>query len=123
MCYYTPGSIDINRLLLTNFDFYELNYNLTIAFALLGYFLFAILSTYPVEFWRKTPYLLSTVLSVYIFHLITLCPGSSEKGSTYALLKPEPYHEGINGDSWLAATAFSFVIVQFVRLDNILINF
>ena len=36
--------------------------------------MFTALSSYPVEFWNKTPYFFPSILAIYLFENIALCP-------------------------------------------------
>lgn len=46
-----------------------------IAFVAFG--LFSITSMHPVEFWHKTPYFVPTILALYLFNNIMLCPSAA----------------------------------------------
>ena len=40
---------------------------------------FVLLTAYPMLFWRKTPFIFAMLTSVYVFHLIGMCPSSENE--------------------------------------------
>ena len=86
----------------------------------IGFAVFGILTAYPFEFWRKTPYMFANLLSVYLFHNIMLCP-NSENGYRSALA-PYINSKDLNDDRFLAAIAYIYLFFSFVKyfINNIL---
>jgi len=70
-CYYYENGIvstDATGVITrNNFAFNELNGVSSMVYLLVGYAIFAALVIYPVEFWRKIPYFIPSILSVYLF--------------------------------------------------------
>ena len=62
----------INRY---NFDLTQLNFWVTMTYLIVGYLLFAIFTSYPMEYYTKGPYFLGSLMSVWMFQNIMLCPG------------------------------------------------
>ncbi len=60
-----------------NFDMDYLNPGLFTGFIICAFLVFSILTSYPLEFWRKTPFMFSLILAIYEFHVIMLCPNSN----------------------------------------------
>ena len=87
-----------------------LNYASSWVIFLLGYLLFGVLTAYPVEFWRKTPYLFGNLFAIYLFHNILLCPCASN--SLSAALSPSLISP-ISKDSYLLAAGYSFIVISF----------
>ena len=90
-CYYDSHEIvQNNPILLTrqNFELGQSNLLSTIMICLICFILFSIASFYPVELWLKLSYFIPTLLSVYLFKNIMLCP-CSENGyrSVYSPLQ------------------------------------
>ena len=60
---------------------YDLNFSVTVIYSCIGYFLFALFTSYPMEFYSKAPYYFASILAVYLFQNIMLCP---TPGNQYA---------------------------------------
>ena len=58
----------------TNFDFSKDNISTTNWYITIGFILFMIVSNYPIELWSKSPYFFGTILAVYLFQSLMLCP-------------------------------------------------
>ena len=79
-CYYDSDSIkEDNRTLMTrsNFTLGSSNLLSTVMIGLICFALFSVASCKPIEFWNKTPYFIPTLLAVYLFKNIMLCPCSA----------------------------------------------
>mmetsp|Transcript_21254 Transcript_21254/g.15561 ORF Transcript_21254/g.15561 Transcript_21254/m.15561 type:complete len:110 (+) Transcript_21254:612-941(+) len=59
ICYYEVG-LGEQLIQLGSFEMKTLHLNGTIGYVLGGFFLFSLLTAYPVEFWKKTPYLFAS---------------------------------------------------------------
>ena len=84
MCYYgdttAPNPTRIDR---DTFSLYSLNFTVTMIYLCIGYFCFALFTSYPMEFYSKAPYYFASILAVYLFQNIMLCP---TPGNEYASL-------------------------------------
>ena len=60
----------------SNFSIGDSNTLSTTVMTLVTFLVFTIISVYPIEFWKKTPYFVPTLLSIYLFDNILLCPSA-----------------------------------------------
>ena len=74
VCY---DSIDLE---ITGFHFWGQNPGYLAFLITLGFGSFLLLTAYPIEFWRKTPYLFANLLAIYIFHASMLSPSAQVRG-------------------------------------------
>jgi hypothetical protein len=86
VCYADSNNPNISELTFYNFDLSYLNPVSTTVISILGTFIFIALSVYPIEFWRKTPYMFGNILGVYLFFNLALCP--CESNSFKSLISP-----------------------------------
>jgi len=70
---YADGN-EIKSIKIETFALSELNPVSSWVFFAIGIILFIILTSHPIEFWRKTPYMFGNLMGVYIFQNIFLCP-------------------------------------------------
>ena len=68
-----------NPILMTrqNFEVGKSNVVSTTLIGLLCFALFSVASLYPIELWNKLSYFIPTLLSVYLFNNMMLCPCSA----------------------------------------------
>jgi len=83
---------DKKGLEITGFHFWGQNPGYLALLMTLGFGSFLLLTAYPIEFWRKTPYLFANLLAIYIFHASMLSPSAQVRS-----LKREVRSE-INGN-------------------------
>ena len=79
-CYFNSAEIGPNNpILMTrqNFEVGTSNVVSTVLIGLLCFALFSVASLYPIELWNKLPYFIPTLLSVYLFNNMMLCPCSA----------------------------------------------
>ena len=88
---------------LDNYIGLDLNRTNTALYAAVGSLIFIVLTSYPVEFWRKTPYMLGNILSIYLFHSILLCP------NRYGLVESN----SLNQTGWMTATIYTYLVMQY----------
>lgn len=92
----------------------NLNLGTSIIYLSVGFVIFSILTAYPFEFWRKTPYLFGNILAIYLFQNIMLCPN---EGNGYAsCLDPENNPVTLYSYSYLALFVYIFLFFSFVNL-------
>lgn len=96
----------------SNFSLGHQNPNATAFLVLTGFLFFSLLTSYPFEFWRKTPYMFANILAVYMFHNIMLCP--NEK--SFGVPNPSVYQVWLSDDSYLMANAYTFLALSLVRI-------
>jgi hypothetical protein len=72
---YDPYGLDITR-----FNFWGQNPGYLAFLITLGFGSFLVLTAYPIEFWRKTPYLFANLFAIYIFHASMLSPSAQVRG-------------------------------------------
>jgi len=79
-CYFdSPQMIQNDPLLLTRqtFSAGESNWFSTMVIAFGSFAIFSLTSIHPVEFWHKTPYFVPTIVAIYLFKNIILCPSAA----------------------------------------------
>ena len=83
---------------------------------------FVLLTAYPMLFWRKTPFIFAMLTSVYVFHLIGMCPSPENEWRSVRVsslrFRSAPFYVVIQP---LVITGFLFVGFAFVtglRLGN-----
>ena len=79
-CYFDSPEIAKNDpYLITRktFGSSDSNWFSTMVIALVAFILFSLTSMHPVEFWHKTPYFVPTILALYLFDNIMLCPSAA----------------------------------------------
>ena len=54
------------------------------------YAIFSVFSWYPIEFWNKTPYFIPSLLAIYLFENIMLCPCEANNYQTVIAPRAEP---------------------------------
>jgi hypothetical protein len=59
---------------ISNYLSTSLNPTQTIVYAVVGTVVFMAMTSYPIEFWRKLPYVFANIMGIYLFHSILLCP-------------------------------------------------
>ena len=83
-CYFESPEIAGKAELMTRESF-QVGYSNSLSSAMisLGTFLvFSVLSSYPIDFWKKTSYFVPTLLAIYLFDNILLCPTSENNYRT-----------------------------------------
>jgi len=76
-CYYDEPTSPATQLITRqSFDLWSLNLGTNVALVVVSWFVFIILS-YPVEFWNKMAYFFPTILAVWLFQNIMLCPNQA----------------------------------------------
>jgi hypothetical protein len=91
---------------LNNYRTSSLNTTNTTIYAIVGTILFGCLTSYPIEFWRKTPYMLGNILAIYLFHSMLLCPNPKGLGE---LKSSDP-------NSWRSAIIYVFLAFQYFQI-------
>ena len=71
---------DPNGLNITGFHFWGQHPGYLAVLITVGFAAFLVLTAYPIEFWRKTPYLFANLLAIYIFHASMLSPSAQVRG-------------------------------------------
>ena len=99
ICYYSkanvhnnndlPGGGTITPMTRHNFKFLEDNYFRSIWFITIGFIIFMAMSNYPLEFWSKSPYFFGTILAIYMFYGLLLCPTSHNDFKAVGIVFPE----------------------------------
>ena len=77
LCYYDSEEITAENPILmnrANFSIGVSNSLSTTIIALVWFAIFTVVSSEPIEFWKKIPYFIPTLLSIYLFKNIMLCP-------------------------------------------------
>lgn len=72
-------------LTLANYHFFELATKSFWSTLVIGILVFVGLTSYPIEFWRKTPFMFGNLLGYFLFHELNLSP--SEANCFMALQK------------------------------------
>jgi hypothetical protein len=85
----------------------KLNSTSTAIYSLIGFLVSTILTSYPIEFWRKAPYVFGNILGLYLFFNINLCPGPS---SDFLSLQ-DTSSKGLSGR--LQAVTWAFYLFSF----------
>ena len=104
VCYLSTNNENV--ISLNNYFSLSLNSTNTAIYAIAGFLLFGCLTCYPIEFWRKTPYMMGNIISIYLFHSMLLCPnpyGLGEPNSSYA-------------NSWMRAVVYVFLGFQYFQI-------
>ena len=98
ICYYSEGNKNNNNVIpggtitsMTryNFKFLEDNYGRSIWFITIGFIIFMAVSNYPLEFWSKSPYFFGTILAIYMFYSLLLCPTSHNDFKAVGFVTPK----------------------------------
>lgn len=66
-CYYGTSGYAKKPITIFNFEITQVNFTSSWIYLVIGFIVFSILTVYPIEFWRKLPFKLSMILSVYLF--------------------------------------------------------
>ncbi len=82
-----------------------MNSDASLGYFLVGTFFFALLTSYPIEFWRKTPYLFGNTLAFYLFFNVCLCPDQQNSFKALSL-----HEEDLNLLPQRAFLAYSFIV-------------
>ena len=92
-CYFgdLPGATLITR---KNFELTSLNFASTMVIGIFCYIIFSITSWHPIEFWQKTPYFVPTLLAVYLFENIMLCPSETNNFMSVVAPRDDPPKNG-----------------------------
>lgn len=101
---YSDSDPTFSTLTIYNFQLSNLNSTSTAIYSAVGFLIFAILTSYPVEFWRKTPYMFGNLLGIYLFFNIALCPNPSSGNKSL----PDTSSKGLTGKSALQIMTYFF---------------
>ncbi len=71
---------DLQKMDIKNFHFWGQNPGYLALLVSLGFASFVLLTAYPIEFWRKTPYLFANLFAIYIFHASMFSPSAQARG-------------------------------------------
>ena len=77
-CYYEGGESSPCTTLITrqSFDLWSLNLGTNVALVVVSWIVFLVLS-YPVEYWNKMAYFFPTILALWLFQNMLLCPNQA----------------------------------------------
>lgn len=102
---------------LDSFILGSLNKTMFIVVIVISYIIFALLTSYPIEFWRKTPNLFAWILSIYLFQVTMLCPNT--KNNYKSVLDPIENLITVGGNAYFVLTAIAFMAFNFVNYDTL----
>lgn len=100
---------------LLNYLSSPLNPTQTALIATLGTLLFGVLTAYPIEFWRKTPYTFANIMAVYIFHSMLKCPKKGE-GQGYGLEENSEIIGVVPNNGWIEACIILYLVFQYFEI-------
>lgn len=107
---YADKALGILPLTFGNFYLSTLITPSTIVFFAVSLLVFIGLTSHPIEFWRKTPYMFGNIMGIYLFHNILLCPRASNSKLSLALLTENTLFDSMG----LTIVAYTYLTFSFI---------